>query len=62
MENKCLTVEDVLKIQHDLIRGLCIWDWLAENDMDAARLAIYIQGVSDMATMLIEKLEVDHEQ
>ena len=62
MENKCLTVEDVLKIQHNLIHGLCIWDWLAEKDMDAARLAIYIQGVSDMATMLMEKLEAENEQ
>ena len=62
MENKCLTVEDVLKIQNELIRDLCIWDWLAEKDVDAARLAIYIQGVSDMSTKLIEKLEAENEQ
>ena len=62
MKMKCFTAEDILKLQHDLIRELCIWDWIAEKDTDAARLAVYVQGVNDMTTKLLEKMEATDEQ
>ena len=62
MKMKCFTAEDILKLQNELIRDLCIWDWLAEKDIDAARLAIYVQGVNDMTTKLLEKMEAADEQ
>lgn len=62
MKMKCFTAEDILKLQHDLIRDLCIWDWIAESDKEGMKLAAYIQGVNDMAAELIKRLEVENEQ
>lgn len=62
MKMKCFTAEDILMLQHQLIRDLCLWDWICDMDKDGAKLAIYIQGVSDMANNLLEKLEAENEQ
>lgn len=62
MKMKCFTAEDILMLQHQLIRDLCMWDWIADGDKEGMKLAAYIQGVSDMTAELLNQLEAENEQ